>query len=61
MSFKRFVQLFVIYVIAILCCEALVQFIPVHSLALRLAIFIVVGYIVLTIPLTILTLMKNKK
>ncbi|EOT44928.1 hypothetical protein [Enterococcus columbae] len=61
MSFKRFAQLFIIYVLAILCSEAVVQLFSVQSIIVRLAIFIIVGYIVLTIPLTVLTLLKNKK
>lgn len=61
MSFKRFAQLFIIYVLAILCSEAVVHLFSVQSIIVRLAIFIIVGYIVLTIPLTVLTLLKNKK
>ena len=61
MSFKRFAQLFIIYAVAILCSEAVAQLFSVQSILVRLAIFIIVGYIVLTIPLTILTLLKNKK
>lgn len=60
MSFKRFFQLFIIYLVAILICEGVSNGLHL-STSERIAVFAILGYMILTIPLTILTILKNKK
>lgn len=60
MSFKRFFQLFIIYLVAILICEGVSNELHLATGG-RIAVFAILGYVILTIPLTILTILKNKK
>lgn len=60
MSFKRFFQLFIIYLVAILICEGVSNALHLVTGG-RIAVFAILGYIILTTPLTILTILKNKK
>ena len=60
MSFKRFFQLFIIYLVAILICEGVSNVLHLATGG-RIADFAILGYMILTIPLTILTILKNKK
>ena len=60
MSFKRFFQLFIIYLVAILICEGVSKGLHLSTSG-RIAVFAILGYMILTIPLTILTILKNKK
>lgn len=60
MSFKRFFQLFIIYLVAILICESVSNGLHLATGG-RIAVFSILGYMILTIPLTILTILKNKK
>lgn len=60
MSFKRFFQLFIIYLVAILICEGVSNALHLDTGG-RIAVFAILGYMILTIPLTILTILKNKK
>ena len=59
MSFKRFFQLFIIYLVAILICEGVSNGLHLSTSG-RIAVFAILGYMILTIPLTILTILKNK-
>ncbi|CAK8053832.1 pyridoxamine 5'-phosphate oxidase family protein [Eupransor demetentiae] len=61
MYFKRFVQLFVVFLITISISEALAALFHVQALGWRILFITIVGYICLTIPLTIMTVMKNRK
>lgn len=60
MSFKRFFQLFIIYLVAILICEGVSNALHLATGG-RIAVFAILGYIILITPLTILTILKNKK
>lgn len=60
MSFKRFFQLFIIYLVAILICEGVSNALHLATGG-RIAVFAILCYMILTIPLTILTILKNKK
>lgn len=60
MSFKRFFQLFIIYLVAILICEGVSNALHLATVG-RIAVFAILSYMILTIPLTILTILKNKK
>lgn len=60
MSFKRFFQLFIIYLVAILICEGVSNALHLATVG-RISVFAILGYMILTIPLTILTILKNKK
>ncbi|MCD5003409.1 hypothetical protein IV487_13145 [Enterococcus saccharolyticus] len=60
MSVKRFVQLFVCYLISIVIAVTLTDFFSVSNRWLFILLVSVIGYIVLTIPLTIMTMMKKK-
>lgn len=60
MSFKRFFQLFIIYLVAILICEGVSNALHLATGG-RIAVFAILSYMILTIPLTILTILKNKK
>ena len=55
MSFKRFFQLFIIYLVAILICEGVSNVLHLATGG-RIAVFAILGYMILTIPLTILTI-----
>ncbi|WP_161901362.1 hypothetical protein [Candidatus Enterococcus willemsii] len=60
MSVKRFVQLFVCYLVSIVIAVTLTDFFSVSNRWLFILLVSVIGYIVLTIPLTIMTMMKKK-
>ncbi|HCM90851.1 MULTISPECIES: hypothetical protein [Vagococcus] len=61
MSFKRFFQLFIFYIISILIPLFIIKQFAIHSFWLSATLIIVLGYIILTLPLTILTMKKSKK
>lgn len=60
MEFKRFLQLFIVYSISIFIPLLLIKWLKISSFSVMLGILIVIGYLVMTIPLTIMTLLKNK-
>ncbi|MDN6639240.1 MAG: hypothetical protein L0L10_00520 [Tetragenococcus sp.] len=61
MSVKRFVQLFICYFISIVVAVLVTKLFSITNTWLAIVMIAVIGYIVLVIPLTILTLLKNKK
>ena len=61
MSFKRFFQLFVFYALSIVISYAVVVGFKITSHLGIISTMIVVGYLVLGLPLTLLSLKKNYK
>ncbi|MGX7023307.1 hypothetical protein [Vagococcus hydrophili] len=61
MSFKRFFQLFVFYVLSILIPLFIIKQFNISNFWLSASIIIILGYIILTLPLTLLTIKKNTK
>ena len=61
MTITRFVQLFVCYFISILIAVLLTSLFHFSNQWLEILVISIIGYIVLTIPLTILTIVKSKK
>ncbi|MGX7014008.1 hypothetical protein [Vagococcus silagei] len=60
MSLKRFVQLFICFFVAILIPFAMIQLLNIASLTIQFLLYVILGYIILTLPLTLMTLRKNK-
>lgn len=60
MSLKRFVQLFICFFVAILIPFAMIQLLNIASLTIQFFLYVILGYIILTLPLTMMTLRKNK-
>lgn len=60
MSLKRFVQLFICFFVAILIPFAMIQLLNIASLTIQFFLYVILGYIILTLPLTLMTLRKNK-
>lgn len=60
MTFKRFFQLFIFYVLSIVVAYSIVISFNVSNHFLAIMIMSVVGYIVLGLPLTLLSLKKKK-
>lgn len=60
MTFKRFFQLFIFYVLSILVAYSLVVAFKLTSFWAILLLMSVTGYIVLGLPLTLLSLKKKK-
>lgn len=60
MSTKRFVQLFVCYFLSIVIAIGLANLFPTTNQWIYLLVVSIIGYVVLTIPLTIMTIMKKK-
>lgn len=61
MEFKRFMQLFIIYALSIVIPLLLIEKLQLTSFTGKLAILVIIGYLVLAIPLTIITLRKSQK
>ncbi|MBE9389637.1 hypothetical protein [Vagococcus salmoninarum] len=61
MEFKRFMQLFIIYALSIVIPLLLIEKLQLTSFTGKLAILVIIGYLVLAIPLTIMTLRKSQK
>lgn len=61
MTFKRFFQLFIFYIFSILIPLILINYLAINNFWLKVIIFSVLGYSFLTLPLTILTIKKQKK
>ena len=60
MSIKRFVQLFVLYFLSIVIAVPLTNLLKVDNALLSYFIISVIGYITLPLPLTIMTIKKEK-
>ncbi len=60
MTFKRFFQLFIFYVLSIVISYSLVVGLKISNFFMIISLMSVVGYIVLGLPLTILSLKKKK-
>lgn len=61
MSIKRFVQLFCFYFLSIVVSYSFINWLDIASFWGSILIMSVIGYIVLTLPLTLLTLKKKKE
>lgn len=61
MSIKRFVQLFCFYFLSIVVSYGIITWLDIASFWGTILIMSVIGYIVLTLPLTLLTLEKKKE
>ncbi|MDN6186356.1 MAG: hypothetical protein L0J04_05795 [Tetragenococcus halophilus] len=61
MTVKRFVQLFICYFVSITIAMLVTKLFSITNTWLAIILVAVIGYIVLIIPLTILTLSKQKK
>ncbi|EOL46101.1 hypothetical protein RV11_GL001173 [Enterococcus phoeniculicola] len=60
MTFKRFFQLFICYLLSVIVGYGVISFFPEASIWVKGLLFTVIGYIVLCLPLTILTFLKSK-
>lgn len=61
MSFKRFFQLFICYFVSILIPYWLIQTLELTNNLAIVLLMTILGFIILCIPLTILTIKKNKR
>ncbi|CAH1852055.1 pyridoxamine 5'-phosphate oxidase family protein [Convivina praedatoris] len=61
MYLKRFVQLFVVFFVTIILSEWLATVLKFNNLGIRIIFVTIIGYLLLTIPLTILTILKNQR
>lgn len=61
MSIKRFVQLFVLYFLSIIIAMPITNLLQIQNTFLAYLIISLIGYIVLTLPLTIMTIQKEKQ
>lgn len=61
MSVKRFVQLFLFYFVSILISYLIVQQFSIDSVLLNVLLISIIGYIILVMPLTVMTVKKTKK
>jgi len=61
MSIKRFVQLFCFYFLSIVVSYSFIIWLDITSFWGMILIMSIAGYIVLTLPLTLLTLKKKKE
>ncbi|MGM0124160.1 hypothetical protein IGI37_001534 [Enterococcus sp. AZ194] len=60
MSFKRFFQLFICYFLSVLAGYGAILLFSRGIFWMKAILFTVVGYIVLCLPLTVLTILKSK-
>ncbi|UNQ05427.1 hypothetical protein [Enterococcus faecalis] len=61
MSAKRFIQLFICYAISMIVAILLTDLFNFSSpIAYLVVVASIIGYVVITVPLTIMTLLKNK-
>lgn len=61
MSIKRFVQLFIFYLISIVIAIPLANVFNIQATWLYYLVISVIGFVVLSLPLTIMTIQKSKK
>ncbi|MFW8053263.1 hypothetical protein [Vagococcus fluvialis] len=59
MTFKRFFQLFIFYALSISIAYGVVTGLNIQNHALVIITMTVIGYVVLGLPLTVLSLMKK--
>lgn len=60
MTIKRFMQLFVFYLLSIIVAIPLANSLKIQATWLYYLFVSLIGYIVLTLPLTIMTIQKGK-
>ena len=60
LSAKRFIQLFICYAISMIVAILLTDLFNFSSPIAYLVVASIIGYVVITVPLTIMTLLKNK-
>ncbi len=60
MTFKRFFQLFIFYALSIIVPLFIIHYFSISEFKWQAIILILFGYIILTLPLTVLTLSKQK-
>ncbi|NSS49662.1 hypothetical protein HRG24_01110 [Enterococcus faecalis] len=60
MSAKRFIQLFICYATSMIVAILLTDLFNFSSPIAYLVVASIIGYVVITVPLTIMTLLKNK-
>lgn len=60
MSAKRFIQLLICYAISMIVAILLTDLFNFSSPIAYLVVASIIGYVVITVPLTIMTLLKNK-
>lgn len=60
MSAKWFIQLFICYAISMIVAILLTDLFNFSSPIAYLVVASIIGYVVITVPLTIMTLLKNK-
>ncbi len=60
MELKRFIQLFLVYPFSIFILFLLISWLNITSFLSTLMVLVVVGYVIMTIPLTMMTLKKKK-
>ncbi|MEG0293270.1 hypothetical protein [Enterococcus sp.] len=61
MSVKRFVQLFVFYLLSIVIAIPLTNVFNIEATWLYYLVISIIGFFVLSLPLTIMTIQKSKK
>lgn len=60
MELKRFIQLFLVYTLSILIPLLLISWLNITRFLSMLMVLVLVGYFVMTVPLTMMTLKKKK-
>lgn len=60
MTAKRFIQLFICYAVSIVLAITFTNMLHLTNQVLYLLVASIIGYIVITIPLTLLTIFKKK-
>lgn len=61
MSVKRFVQLFICYALSVAISLFVVDLLKIEGFWLASLVISVIGFVVICIPLTILTVLKGRK
>lgn len=61
MSAKRFIQLFVFYFLSIIIAIPITKLFPIKNAFLAYFVISLIGYTVLTLPLTVMTIKKEKQ
>lgn len=61
MTVKRFVQLFVCYFISMALAVFITRALSISNIWLFIITAAIIGYVILVLPLTVLTLLKNKR
>lgn len=61
MTIKRFMQLFVFYFLSIIISIPIANLFKIERTWLHYLVISLIGYLILTLPLTIMTIQKGKK